>query len=531
MKAYYWLLAVLSVCALIVLFAPALLLILMFTGVGVPLAVLLGAAPAVAAVLLPAAFLQATILRIAPGVRRISQGGLGVLVSIGIVLAVDAGLALSARQGGLANLEALLAEDRKPDTPPSLSGTVGIVVDGDPYGLGLYECPDLCQRLLLTGSADQVVLAHANNVPKVAAPDKYATVWRMERRDICPEVALNTNTGTMAIHGEPEARWGATRPVDLMNLKIAAGNCLIREEATYGRPDFTILHVNVRSGPAMGSSAALFRHEGADDVLIARQTVASADVIGPLLLPVPEVRMQGPSRIGLWRQRVTPNEIGHSEKEADFASFLTGTLGLDLALVTSESGSAVRDQIRAVLDQPGPLPDSFEPLVASFLQSFPFGTMTDAADQDLLLRILARPEISLPWWTSTGLPRPAPENTELYGKVADLTFARLPVSVGDSSTGEAVDGLIDRLPAEVIKARSDTVLRLAADPKVRLLNSRIVSRLSGVGSAAGPLLIDLLQEPERTFTGDLRFLEHEAWQDQQTWSFVALCRADRSLPI
>lgn len=87
--------------------------------------------------------------------------------------------------------------------PLSLSGTVGVVVYGDPYGLGLSECPDLCQRLLLRGLADRVVLAHANNVPQVPPPDKYAMIWRMERRAVCPQVKLNTNAETLTIPGEP----------------------------------------------------------------------------------------------------------------------------------------------------------------------------------------------------------------------------------------------------------------------------------------------------------------------------------------
>lgn len=245
MKAYYWLLAVLSVLALIGLAAPDLILGLMFTIIGIPLAFILLFAPAIATILLPAAVLQATVLRAIPGFRGHAQGAFGVVLSIGIALVVNAVLALSARQGDIADLEALLAEDRSPDTPPLLAGSVGVVVDGDPYGLGLYECPDLCQRLLLTELAEQVVLAHAQGLPEVPAPDQYATIWRMERRALCPEVALNTNSGTLAIPGEPERTVGSVRPVDLMNLEMAAGHCLIREEAIYGRPDFTLLDVNV----------------------------------------------------------------------------------------------------------------------------------------------------------------------------------------------------------------------------------------------------------------------------------------------
>jgi hypothetical protein len=268
----------------------------------------------------------------------------------------------------------------------------------------------------------------------------------------------------------------------------------------------------------------LIRHDASGDVVVARRTAAKADVIGPLILPFPEPSMTGPGGSGLWRQTVTSAQDESNPFQGSFAAFLTGTLGLDLALVTTESGTTVRDQVSAVLDQPGPLPDSAEPLVASFLQSFQFGTMTDAADQEVFLRILARPEISLPWWTSTGLPRFAPENADLYGKVADLTFARLPVPERDFSTGEAIDGLLDRLPAEVIKARSDTVLRLAADPAVRFLNSRILSLLSEVGPDAGPVLIAVLAEPLFEGNSDLAYFIGEAWRDQQTWSFVALCR-------
>ncbi|MFN3991694.1 MAG: hypothetical protein ACK4IU_02160 [Tabrizicola flagellatus] len=410
-----------------------------------------------------------------------------------------------------------------PGTPLALQGSVGVVVDGDPYGLGLFEYPDLCQRLLLTGIAERVILAHADRVPEVPAPDRYATIWRMERRGICPAVSLNTNSAGMVIPGEPKLGPG-TRPVDLMYLEIAAGNCLIREEGSYGRPDFTLLDVHVAKGPAQGRRSALIRHDGAADVIVAQQTVATGNVVGPPLLPVPELSMDGPSGTGLWRQSTAPDGTAPGPVVRDFATFLTGTLGLDLALVTEGSGQALRDQVSRILDQPGEVADSADPLIASYLQSFAFGTMTDPADQDILLRIFARPEISLPFWTSTGLPTTAPENAAFYGKVADLTFARLPLAERDFSTGEAVDGLIDRLPADILRDRKDVVLRLAADPSVRFLNSRIVSRLSDLGAEAGPVLLDVLSEPPPEGGGDLAYFRHEAWSDQRLWSFAALCK-------
>lgn len=524
MRIYYALVALIAVCASVGMAAPDLILGLMFTVVGIPLALLLGVAPAVAAIVVPAALMQATVFQAIPRVRAATRGGLGVLLSIGVALALNAALALVGRESGIADLERIVADDRAPDQPVTLSGTVGVVVDGNPYGLGLFECPDLCQRLLLTGHADRVVLAHADNVPEVPPADKYAIAWRMERRAVCPKVELNTNSDSLEIPGEPKRSMGSTRPVDLMNLEVAAGNCLIREETSYGRPDFTILDVNIRQGAARGRSASFIRHDATGDVVMARQTLATADVIGPLVLPVPEVSMNGPSGVGTWRETVSPDQPGRSPAPGSFADFLTGTLGLDLALVTADSGTTVRDKVSAVLDQPGPVPDSAEPLIASYLQSFAFGTMTDPVDQDILLRILARREVSLPFWTSTGLPRAAPDNFDLYLKVADLTFGRLPVAERDFSSGEAVGGLIDRLPAEVIQARSDVVLRLAADPKVRFLNSSIILRLYDLGAVAGPVLVAILREPSPTSTGEMAYREGEAWKDQRQHSFIVLCR-------
>lgn len=104
MKAYYWVLAVLSVCALIGLAAPALTIVLLISIVGIPLAFILLLAPAVATILLPSAVLQATVLRAIPSLRGRVQGALGVFLSIGIVLALNAGLALWTRQSDVAHL-------------------------------------------------------------------------------------------------------------------------------------------------------------------------------------------------------------------------------------------------------------------------------------------------------------------------------------------------------------------------------------------------------------------------------------------
>jgi hypothetical protein len=259
MRAYYWFVAVVAAFALLGMSAPTLILGLMFTGIGIPLAFLLGAAPALAAVLVPAAILQSTIFRAIPGLRATTDNFAGVLLSVGIALAGNAALSLGARQSGIADLDALAAGDLVPGTPLELQGSVGVVVDGDPYGLGLFECPDLCQRLLLTGIAERVILANADRVPEVPAPDRYATIWRMERRGICPAVSLNTNSASMVIPGVV-LRLAADPSVRLLNSRIVSRLSDLGAEA---EPVF--LDVLSEPPPEGGVDLAYFRHEAWSD--------------------------------------------------------------------------------------------------------------------------------------------------------------------------------------------------------------------------------------------------------------------------
>jgi hypothetical protein len=520
-KAYYLFVCLNAAAAMVALTAPALILGMMFTMIGIPLAFYLMVAPAITIVLLPAVIVQFVVFPLMSRHRDRLDGGTGILLSILIVLAGNAAIAVPFWRSGKADLDAIVSRDVSAMLTP-ISGLVGVVTDGGGYYSSL-DCLDLCQRLLLSGTADRVVLTWTAEDMEVPLADRQATQWHMERRRVCPGVKLETNADTLIVPGEPERAIGVPKPVDVMNRAISEGNCLIREEGNYGQPDFSILDVNVRLGTAVGHRLALIRHDLTGDVTLAQVTAARSTAIGWLVLPMPEIGMNTQA-FDLWRPKMTKNFSGPYDTGPDLATFLTTALGVNLAVITPDDGTATREQLRAVLEAPGPVPDSAEALIASFFRSFQFGTMTDPADQELLLAILGRPEVNLPWYTSTGLPPPSPETVELYDQVADLTLARLPVPKRAFYTGEAIDNLLDRLPAEVIKARSDLVLRLAADPEVRFLNSRIVARLSEVGAAAGPLLIDILRQPPPTSTGDMAYFEREAWSDQRLWAFVALCR-------
>lgn len=107
MKAYYISVSIVAVCALVGMAAPTLIIGLMFTVVGIPLAFILAAAPAVAAILFPAALLQATVFQAIPRVRDATRGGLGVHLSVGAAFALNAAVALVGGKAALPILSAL----------------------------------------------------------------------------------------------------------------------------------------------------------------------------------------------------------------------------------------------------------------------------------------------------------------------------------------------------------------------------------------------------------------------------------------
>lgn len=142
----------------------------------------------------------------------------------------------------------------------------------------------------------------------------------MKRRATCPEVGLSANPAPLTAQGEPQ-------PGDLVRRAIAGGNCLIRIEGRCGRPDFTILDVNVRRRSATGRRAALIRHGPDGGVTLTRVTAARTAAIGPLLLPVPEISASGNSRFGLWRPVMVRNLAGPDVTGPDAVPVLSETLG------------------------------------------------------------------------------------------------------------------------------------------------------------------------------------------------------------
>ena len=176
---YGWFVVVVGVAAVLAFATVSQFLAWTFSIVGIPFVFVLAVAPALASFLVPAAAIQFLVLPMLPRLRTVYDGGWGVLISLGLVLAINMSVAHLMRQENLVELDAIVAGDVERTRPLTVSGTIGVFADGEIYGPGsLLNCPELCQRLLLTGLADRVILAYADKRQDVPPSEEYAVSWR-----------------------------------------------------------------------------------------------------------------------------------------------------------------------------------------------------------------------------------------------------------------------------------------------------------------------------------------------------------------
>ena len=293
MRSYSVVLIVLAILAAVALLAPMLLLVTAMTGIGIPLALVLGTTPALAAVLIPARLLQRRSLD--PRFPR-RAGRASFVGSVVFVLAVLAGLAALDRVTQTAAMRALRAEDRSALILPLAAATVAIRSADD-----AVTCNDLCRRLLLTGTAATVLLQKVENPTLPPDPASEAMSFRLEPRARCPEPRLGRDEGgLLEIAAE---RSSGTRPPSSMVLirgRIALGTCLIDAPSRLDVADLVISRlilsrrplggaVGFRPGTTLIGADRLSVHQRGGGQLVEtfRQTTGAAWRIWPVAVPVP----------------------------------------------------------------------------------------------------------------------------------------------------------------------------------------------------------------------------------------------------
>lgn len=149
-----------------------------------------------------------------------------------------------------AELRKLSEGDRSPGKLQISAKTIALLTP-DTYRLSRIkptECIGLCQRLLFNGSAEAVLTGQSPvglGEPSLTAENSVMR-HRIERRSSCPSIYVPEAGGT---DDERMATWGSYYFIsDRTRRRIAAGECLISEQADVSQADIVIVDQPVKHG-------------------------------------------------------------------------------------------------------------------------------------------------------------------------------------------------------------------------------------------------------------------------------------------
>jgi hypothetical protein len=522
-------LVVLGVASLICLspIGSVLAIIAAISIIGLPLALLLGAIPSIFLFLFLARLIHLALgaigLRFWPASAAVALGLLALIPYFeNSRLAAEAG-ALTA--GDMTTIGAL----------PAIS-TLAYVQ----YGAGNREnrCGDFCQRALLNGVVNQIVIVAANNPAEMPAGDLVGKLYRLAPMAGCPAFDLKEGD-SIDIPGEKTV-WGDKSPADLLRLKAAQGICLTARAATLDEADGILVAGPIKKGLSPYSAGlsltadtvsaerlALFIRQDGELVERYRATGVTYYPMLPILMP---------SYVGGYGLQLAPGFLRGTEYLGDaerfrpspsLGHFLADTLQFDLALRDADTIQVTQDVIAVALDRPGPIDRANAKVMQDFFETLSRRKDAQRADAELALRVLADRRVPVPRMASAAVRKFARNDPALARKFAAVLFGRL-FEVDPSAKEDDPDYLgypltylgnaIADLPDDAILPYRDNLERLARNEQARVRAYRALRRLSVFGADAVPTLVLLIDD-----SGAEKDRTSNNWQHPYLAGVLGLC--------
>lgn len=488
---------------------PAALFVLIFSVVGIPVALVLGVLPAateMALIAVPAFLL----------IRKKTNLGkwLSALLSAAIAL-VLLWLPTIAFNSYLDHKTAQLVSGDHNDVAPGK--TYPIIALGQVEGQwrGPLGCGNLCLRLLLSENAEKV---------QVFAPDKSGTALSLDtpvdeyhfaKATPCPKIDFHERATPIDLQQGDNIDLGDADPISLAEKFLQSGKCLQKDKTTIASADLVIslfesepeLWRFEHPGLALSKYALAFQqmtaatrnkntHEFKE---IFRETKYRANRLAPLLVPIPDLQFEGTSEMAWARSVKVSADWNPIYNETDIARFLVKKLGVDIAINQSILKQRKQEVISAAtLESRAPTKDEW---LFYADKDGDWGRQLNQKTYDLAFRTLKNPLVPP--------PPTAPEmmahvcETQNENSIRELRDALLSkaeqgqtwpnsVEVDEDQALQSIGAALD----ELCLARDDVMFKrlvaLAHLPAVQLHGRTIIKQLHYYNEAAEPVFRYLL---------------------------------------
>ncbi len=354
---YYFALGAVAGLALVL---PELGNVFFFSLLGIPLALLYWSAPALFCVwtlsyLAYRVFQHFDVLRLA----KPDSALLALAVTVALLAAPPA-----VHNWLLASqIHHLEAEDINALTRPLPTDAIAIRAIRSETGKHATNCEETCQHLLLSGSAERVLMAEDTTFA-IASPERQeASVFTLEEMPECPEIDpdLRANKLYLQYDGIEYGKGpGSRQDIRFGQLN---GTCLVERKAMLSEADMVISHGSVRASAEWMEDKhvepyRLTVHVRARDGdgfrMLYQGSNTSYRKLGPLYLPAGFEDVSGDRSYSLWRKDMQSASAARRGEVIDWPRALTDLLGFDLRLQVTDRharAAAVLDRVEAA-DRP-----------------------------------------------------------------------------------------------------------------------------------------------------------------------------------
>ncbi len=387
-----------------------------------------------------------------------------------------------------ARLEEAARRDREPPAPVGRVARIGLQATGETWSASV--CNDLCQLLLLNGSADEVVSLPRPDEPAPAPRSRTAprqpTAFRLVPAPTCPDAEA-------VIKGSSRQSWTqqSAEIAKAARLRVAGGVCLSGQEAGDAEPDLVIRRVEERIGtkPARLALAPAAVEIKAVEITAGKTLVARASSRHAAVLSVPLHLV--PYGYGMSLDGWEWSRKTRWREPLDVVPVLKGLTSFDLDVPRETDGTELRARLDAALGDATLRPDHPAlQLVTDYYDVLRKDGLKQG-DRERLIRLIGDDRVTRFWHFPYDFVRsadgPAPKDA-----ILDRLLRLEPAAAGESY--KALEQLTRALPDGAFREPDGRVDALLAERAGRARSPNLVYRLSDQGTAVAGRLLGIMRE-------------------------------------
>ncbi len=488
---------------------PDIIIILMFTGIGIPIALLIIAAPTISIYTIISIWISVLI-----NSERTKKITISIISTIIILFTLPTAMNLITKSSATTEY---ISGDFNDIAQPMSASTIAVRQDVGIYPVKEIKCDGFCLHVLLTGVADRILMLPTKHPFAEIDPELELLSYRFEKRDSCPIVNINPNSSQFSLPRKPGDNRKQQNAAEEARLRISEGQCLIEEKARLSDADIILSRGQFYSA----DTRKIYSYSlTADTFSVHRITAHIPNVKGefelvfrsttgqymPLFAPlIPTFVSSGQLHVkpGWLRTKKSLTTPRQGAQTSDWVHFLTDTLGLDLELNAGDSDKRYRTLIEALLESGSPPKASDIRMIDAFSHQLDIWKKPGISivDGNLVLRILDRPDYPPPSVLHAisrkvvdGGDRQEMSNwvAILFNKLnAGQTWSTaLPVDWGMAI--QRISAGFREVPAEYMAPYYKELTEIAANPDMQHHAREVIAKLHFFEDRAVPTLLDLV---------------------------------------